>query len=88
MRTFVIGVVFGKVPLEYKIVCKKLDMRTRFCKENAKWLVRDTEYLFRMIHKHNMSIKENRIIAPNGKAAYGFYKDLFYGYIRNLTFKM
>lgn len=63
------------IPLEYSLVKRKRDMRFKFCKVHDKDII-DIEFLANLIHKHNMIFKGLRIIAPNGKTAYEFYRDL------------
>ena len=77
------------IPLEYSLIKRKRDMRFKFCKVHDKDII-DFEFLAKLIHKHNMEVKPInnfyglninnmplvRIIAPNGKTAYEFYRDL------------
>ena len=66
------------VALEYRVVSTKRDMRRRFCRENEENIIEDMAALFHFISKHNMKIKSDRIIAPNGKAACAFQRELEY----------
>ena len=50
-------------------------MRTRFCKRNEKYII-DTDVLNNLIDKYNLIVKDERLIARNGKQAYAFSRAL------------
>lgn len=65
-----------KVAIEYRFQKRKLDRRTRFFKHNKNYIVKDFENAKKVLSKFDMKIKDNRIILPNGKIAFSFYKTL------------
>ena len=76
LTTYLIPTVFGsRVAMEYRVVICKRDMRTRFCKKNEKYII-DTDVLNNFINKYNLIVKDERLIARNGKQAYAFSREL------------
>lgn len=69
MTTYLIPVVFtGKLPLEYRVVTRKRDMRTNFCKHNERHII-DKDALDEYIREYNILVKGDRVIMKNGKQA-------------------
>ena len=76
MTTYLMPAVFGsRIAMEYKIVICKRDMRTRFCKKNEKYII-DMDVLNNLVNKYDLIIKDERLIAKNGKQAYTFSRAL------------
>ena len=76
LTTYLIPTIFGsRIAMEYRIVTRKRDMRTRFCKKNEKYII-DTDVLNNLIDKYNLIIKDERLITKNGKQAYAFSREL------------
>lgn len=76
LTTYLIPTVFGsRVAMEYRIVICKRDMRTRFCKRNEKYII-NTDVLNNLIDKYDLIVKNERLIARNGKQAYVFSRAL------------
>ena len=76
LTTYLIPTIFGsRVTMEYRIVICKRDMRTRFCKKNEKYII-NTDVLNNLINKYDLIIKDERLIARNGKQAYAFSRAL------------
>ena len=74
--TYLIPTVFGsRIVMEYRIITRKRDMRTRFCKKNEKYII-DTDVLNNLVNKYDLIIKDERLIARNGKQAYAFSREL------------
>ena len=65
----------GKTVLEYKMVEKKKDMRTKFCKENEDMIISPIA-LIRAISKYKVQVKDDRVIMQSGEIAYKFRKEL------------
>lgn len=65
------------LPLEYRLIAKKEDMRFNFCKKNQKYKINPLR-LFELVgaFQNDIKIKENRLILLNGKIAYQFFKSL------------
>ena len=62
----------GKVPMQYRIEKRKKDMRTRFCRDNERYII-DRHVLDAMIHSFpSAREKGNRLFFKNEKAAYKF----------------
>ena len=69
MTTYLIPTVFtGKLPMEYRVVTRKRDMRTNFCKCNEKHII-DKDELNKYIRRYNILVKEDRVIMKNSKQA-------------------
>ena len=69
MTTYLLPTVFaGKLPIEYRIVERKRDMRTRFCRENEKCII-DRDTLNEYIREYNIKVKEDRVIMKDGRQA-------------------
>ena len=70
MTTYLLPTVLtGKnLPMEYRIVECKRDMRTRFCKENEKYII-DRDTLNEYIREYNIKVKEDRVIMKDGRQA-------------------
>lgn len=69
MTTYLIPTVFtGKLPMEYRVVTRKRDMRTNFCKCNEKHII-DKDALNKYIRRYNILVKEDRVIMKNGNQA-------------------
>lgn len=69
MTTYLLPTVFaGKLPIEYRIVERKRDMRTRFCRENEKYII-DRDTLNEYIREYNIKVKEDRVIMKDGRQA-------------------
>lgn len=69
-KTYLIPTVFTdkNLPMEYKIVTRKRDMRTKFCKKNERNII--DRYTFDEFNKkHNILVKGDRVIMKNGKQA-------------------
>lgn len=76
MTTYLIPTVFGsRVTMEYRIITRKRDMRTKFCKRNEKYII-DTDVLNNLVNKYDLIVKDERLIARNGKQAYVFSRAL------------
>ena len=76
LTTYLIPTIFGsRIAMEYRIVTRKRDMRTRFCKKNEKYII-DTDVLNNLMDKYNLIIKDERLITKNGKQAYAFSREL------------
>lgn len=77
MTTYLIPTVTNgkKLVLEYRVVRRKKDMRTSFCKVNEKNIV-DSWGLTKAILNNKMIVKDDRVIAPNGGSAFRFKKEL------------
>lgn len=69
-KTYLIPTVFTdkNLPMEYKIVTRKRDMRTKFCKKNERNII-DRYTLDEFNKKHNILVKGDRVIMKNGKQA-------------------
>lgn len=59
----------GKVPMEYRIVERKKDMRTRFCKEYRKYEVSRFHLEQLLIYYGDIELKGDRVIMANGETA-------------------
>ena len=71
MKTYLIPTVFttdNKLPMEYKIVTRKRDMRTKFCKKHERNII-DRYTLDEFNKNHNSLVKGDRVIMKNGKQA-------------------
>ena len=76
MTTYLIPTIFGsRIAMEYRIITRKRDMRTRFCKRNEKYII-DTDVLNNLVNKYNLIVKDERLITRNGKQAYVFSRAL------------
>lgn len=71
MKTYLIPTVFtkdNKFPMEYKVVTRKRDMRTKFCKKHESNII--NKYMLDEFNKnHNILVKGDRVIMKNGKQA-------------------
>lgn len=67
-----------KIAMEYRFHKRKLDRRTRFYKQNKNYIIKDFTEAEKVLNdkKFNLKLKDNRIILPNGKTAFSFYKTL------------
>lgn len=65
------------IPLEYRLIEHKEDMRYIFCKKNQKNKINPL-FLFSMVgeFQKNIRIKNNRLMLLNGAAAYQLYREL------------
>ena len=65
------------IPLEYRLIERKEDMRYTFCKKNQKNKINPL-LLFYMVgdFQEDIRIKNNRLILLNGKTAYQVWKEL------------
>ena len=74
MTTYLLPTVLtGKnLPMEYRIVERKRDMRTRFCKENEKYII-DRDTLNEYIREYGIRVKGDRVIMKDGKQASIFH---------------
>lgn len=70
-------VTSGNLAMEYQVVRMKPDMRKKFCKKHQEDIV-DCWELVKAILQHGMKVKDNRVIAPNGKTAYEFSRTIKY----------
>jgi len=78
MATYLVQrVKSGNLAMEYQIVQMKPDMRKKFCKKHQADIV-DSWELTKAILQHGMKVKNDRIIAPNGKTAYEFSRTIKY----------
>lgn len=69
MTTYLIPTVFtGKLPMEYRVVTRKRDMRTNFCKHNERHII-DKDALNEYIREYNILVKGDRVIMKDGKQA-------------------
>ena len=76
LTTYLIPAVFGsRIVMEYRIITRKRDMRTRFCKRNEKYII-NTDVLKNIVDKYDLIVKGERLITRNGKQAYVFSKAL------------
>ena len=76
MTTYLIPTIFGsRIAMEYRIITRKRDMRTRFWKKKKKYII-NTDVLNNLINKYNLIVKGERLIAKNGKQAYVFSRAL------------
>ena len=73
MKTYLIPTVFTdkKIPMEYKVVTRKRDMRTKFCKKHESNII-DRYTLDEFNRTHNILVKVDRVIMKNGKQAKTF----------------
>lgn len=74
MTTYLLPTVLtGKnLPMEYRIVECKRDMRTRFCKENEKYII-DRDTLNEYIREYGIRVKGDRVMMKDGKQARIFH---------------
>lgn len=65
------------IPLEYRLIEQKENMRFSFCRKNKKYKINPL-LLFYMVgeFQKDIRIKSNRLILLNGKAAYQVWKEL------------
>lgn len=65
------------IPLEYRLIEHKEDMRFTFCKKNQSYKINPL-LLFSIVgeFQKDIRIKNNRLILLNGKAAYQVWKEL------------
>lgn len=65
------------IPLEYRFLERKEDMRYTFCKKNFSYKINPL-LLFDIVgeFQKDIRIKNNRLILLNGKAAYQVWKEL------------
>lgn len=65
------------IPLEYRLIEYKEDMRFTFCKKNQKYKINPL-LLFYIIgeFQKDIKIKNNRLILLSGKTAYQIWKEL------------
>ena len=76
LTTYLIPTEFGsRIVMEYRIITRKRDMRTRFCKRNEKYII-NTDVLKNIVDKYDLIVKGERLIARNGKQAYAFSRVL------------
>ena len=79
MTYYLIAVVktSSGIPLEYRLVERKEDMRYTFCKKNKKHKINPL-VLFSMVGEFQkyIKIKSDRLILLNGAAAYQVYNKL------------
>ena len=76
LTTYLTPTIFGsRIAMEYRIITRKRDMRTRFCKKNEKYII-DTDVLNNLVNKYDLIIKDERLITRNGKQAYVFSRAL------------
>ena len=70
MTTYLLPTVLaGKnLPIEYRIIERKKDMRTKFCRENEKYII-DRDTLNEYIREYNIKVKEDRVIMKDGRQA-------------------
>ena len=70
MTTYLIPTVFtgNKLPMEYKIVTRKRDMRTKFCKQNENHII-ERSTLDEFIKDYNILVKGDRVIMKDSKQA-------------------
>ena len=73
MTTYLLPTVLtGKnLPMEYRIVERKRDMRTKFCKKHESNII-DRYTLDEFNRTHNIIVKGDRVIMKNGKQAKTF----------------
>lgn len=74
MTTYLLPTILtGKnLPMEYRIVECKRDMRTRFCKENEKYII-DRDTLNEYIREYGIRVKGDRVMMKDGKQASIFH---------------
>lgn len=65
------------IPLEYRLIEHKKDMRFTFCKKNQAYKINPL-LLFSIVgdFQKDIRIKNNRLILLNGEAAYQIYNEL------------
>lgn len=65
------------IPLEYRLIEHRKDMRYIFCKKNQSHKINPL-LLFSIVgeFQKDIKIKNNRLILLNGKAAYQIYNEL------------
>ena len=70
MKTYLIPTVFTdkKLPMEYKVVTRKRDMRTKFCKKHERNII-DRDALDEFNKNHNILVKGDRVIMKDSKQA-------------------
>ena len=71
VKTYLIPTAFttdDKFPMEYKIVTRKRDMRTKFCKKHESNII-DRDTLDEFIKNYNILVKGDRVIMKDGKQA-------------------
>ena len=74
MTTYLLPTVLaGKnLPIEYRIIERKKDMRTKFCRENEKCII-DRDTLNEYIREYGIRVKGDRVIMKDGKQASIFH---------------
>lgn len=75
MELYLLEVVINKkgVVLEYRMEQRKKDLRTNFCKKND-CFIKDPVKVIQAIAVFRPDVRGDRIILPNGEAAYKFHK--------------
>ena len=70
MKTYLIPTVFTdkKLPMEYKVVTRRRDMRTKFCKKHESNII-DRDTLDEFIKNYNIIVKGDRVIMKDSKQA-------------------
>lgn len=65
------------IPLEYRLIEHRQDMRYTFCRKNQSYKI-NILLLFSIVGElqKDIRIKSNRLILLNGKAAYQLWKEL------------
>lgn len=64
-----------KITLEYRLAEERRDMRKVFCKKHESEIYSGSiTELFEEIQSCNAKVKADRLIMPDGKAAYSFQK--------------
>ena len=62
LTTYLIPTVFGsRVAMEYRIITRKRDMRTKFCKKNEKYIIDTMELQAEKYCKKEIPIEKNLI---------------------------
>ena len=76
LTTYLMPTIFGsRIAMEYRIITRKRDMRTKFCKRNEKYII-DIDVLNNLVNKYDLIVKDERLITKNGKQAYAFSRAL------------
>lgn len=66
----------GKLPMEYRMETRRIDRRTRFERFNHAYKLSDLHAFYGLVGDCEMIIKADRIIAPDGKTAHVFWKQM------------
>lgn len=81
----------GDTPIEYEYKQMKCDMRTRISRQLSKYEWKESiQHLLGLAHNYGFVIKINsfgdiRLIAPNSKTAFSFYRIITFNHLLGVT---